>query len=1034
MRSNTLIKQNIRWFKRFWRLVAVATALAVAVIAGSLIVGDSVRHSLERRVLDRLGTTQSVILSSSGYLDTSLASALSGAQGVLMSDGFVLVGGRLVPVTVWGVDDIAPGAAAINTALSREAGISSGEFLVLRLPRNGLIPSGSLFVTEAYSASLRLACAEIRTAAQGGNLSLRNGQVLPYNVFVSRAELCETLETGDKINLILSSETLDTEDLTAAFDPSFAGLSLREAPDGSYEVISDAVFLRDPVVQTLRASDPEPNRLYSYLANTIRLDTQLPGASLGPEVPYSFVTAVDSYDGEPVPDDEIYLTDYTTRRLGARLGDRITITYYVSPGMKQLRTDSVSLRVGKILPLADILADPGLSAEFPGLTDSQRCSDWDSDLPLDMSRITDEDERYWEHYRSAPKAILPYSAVAHAWTTPFGSATALRLMDEPDLSALTPADFGVSVIQPRESGLAAARGGVDFGGLFLALGCFIIFAALLLILNPLTEMIAARRAELDLLASLGYPQKRIGRLLAREAIPVVGWAALIGLAIGLLYAFGVLFLLGNLWKGATHTDGFTIYPSLPTLLISLAAGILLAAGTIALALRRSLKEKQAQAGLVGAQAGRTRSRRAWVWAMVCLGLLVVLPFAARWLGAVVTFVLVGCCWVAAGTLLLADWLSRKPQATAERKSLVRESLHASRGRVLLSFVTLTLGVFIVFAVGLNRQDFSDATKFATGTGSYDWWCETSVPIYYDLTLPESRKHLALTDLSPQAEILQFFRAAGDDASCLNLNKVETPAVLGVDMETFLQHFPVKDLTASDLKADKKALVDETVLLWGMMKQVGDTLHYQDSQGRPVDIEIAGTLPNTIFQGNILIDRTIFAEAWPESTGSEVFLLRSSEQKDAQTVAAALNEYGIRMTRTTERLRQFNSVTDTYLTIFFMLGAIGLLLGLVSFFVIVRKNLAARRPDLEQFAVLGMGEKTAEDLLKRELQPIPLGAIGLGVSGALVSILASFGSVPLLIWILTTVVTALLLGLVSLAVNKAIKAACQEVFDDEITDR
>ena len=1013
MRSSTLIRQNIRWFQRFWRLVAVATALAVAVIAGSLIVGDSVRHSLEQRVLDRLGDTRSVILSGSGYLDAGMVAGSPDARGVLMSDGFVSVGGRLIPVTVWGVDDIAPGKVAVNQPLSREAGIAEGEFLVLRLPHNGLVPSGSLFVTEAYSASLRLACAEIRSAAQGGNLSLRNGQVLPYNVFVSRSELCETLETGDKINLVLSPHIMDNQDLEASFDPAFAGLSLREAPDGSYEVISDAVFLRDPVLQTLRASDPEPNRLFSYLANSIRLDEEA--------IPYSFITALDTYDGEPVPDDEIYLTDYTARRLGARIGDRITVNYYVSPGMKQLRTDSVSLYVGKILPIADILADPGLSADFPGLTDSQRCSDWDSDLPIDMSRITDEDERYWELYRAAPKAILPYSAVAHAWSNPFGSATALRLMDEPDFSVLSPADFGVSVIQPFESGLAAARGGVDFGGLFLALGCFIIFAALLLILNPLTEMIAARRAELDLLSSLGYPQKRIGRLLAREAVPVVGIAALIGLLIGLLYAFGVLFLLGNLWKGATHTDGFTMYPSLPTLLISLAAGILLAAGTIAWALRRSLHPRPAKAQ-------KANTGRARIWALVCLGLLVVLPFTARWLGAVVTFVLVGCCWVAAGTLLLADWLSRKPQATAERKSLVRESLHASRGRVLLSFVTLTLGVFIVFAVGLNRQDFSDATKFPTGTGGYDWWCETSVPIYYALTLPESQRHLALNDLAPEAEILQFFRAAGDDASCLNLNKVETPAVLGVDMETFLRNFPVKDLTANDLRSGRKALVDETVLLWGMMKQVGDTLHYQDNQGRPVDIEIAGTLPNTIFQGNILIDRTIFAEAWPESTGSEVFLLRSSEQQDAQTVAAALNEYGIRMMRTTERLRQFNSVTDTYLTIFFMLGAIGLLLGLVSFFVIVRKNLAARRPDLEQCAVLGIGKQTAEDLLLRELRPVPLAAIGLGVTGALVSILASFGSVPLLIWILTAVVTALLLALVSLAVSRAIRKACSEVYD------
>ena len=40
MRQRQLLYQNIRYFARYYRLVAMAAAITVAVIVGSLVVGD----------------------------------------------------------------------------------------------------------------------------------------------------------------------------------------------------------------------------------------------------------------------------------------------------------------------------------------------------------------------------------------------------------------------------------------------------------------------------------------------------------------------------------------------------------------------------------------------------------------------------------------------------------------------------------------------------------------------------------------------------------------------------------------------------------------------------------------------------------------------------------------------------------------------------------------------------------------------------------------------------------------------------------
>lgn len=157
--------------------------------------------------------------------------------------------------------------------------------------------------------------------------------------------------------------------------------------------------------------------------------------------------------------------------------------------------------------------------------------------------------------------------------------------------------------------------------------------------------------------------------------------------------------------------------------------------------------------------------------------------------------------------------------------------------------SFALATFLVVAIGANRQEmYGEAAKPASGSGGYSHFAETAVPVLYDLNDPQRR----LTEgLDSSYRVVQFHRIAGDDASCLNLNKIENPVILGFDAEalrgrfTFSTHTPELDRSDPWMSLKKQlpgglvpAIADQTVIQWGLMMKVGDTLLYQQETGTP----------------------------------------------------------------------------------------------------------------------------------------------------------------------------------------------------------
>ena len=944
------MKRSRSYYKKFYRLVAVAIAVMTAVLTGSLVLGDSVRGSLMERVSERLGNSETIIQTGTGFLSDSILNneILSDAKGYLLSEGFISSEGKMIPVMVWGTDndslnyDEATLNPQLSTLISNPSPLTPNP-IILHLPSNNLVGSGSLFISQSHATQLRLTVKGIKSAQDGGNILLHNEQVRPLNVFINRQQLAEALGVKGKVNVILSPNNITSDTFYGVWRPEDLGLQFN-----SDSIVGiDRVFLPHSVVETLNPS----TRYLAYFVN-----------SLG-TIPYSFVTATDRLKG-----DETILTDYAAQRMNAHVGDSVTMEYYVSQGgLKKLLTRSHRFRVSGIVPISEFKKQADMiTADFPGLSGVKRCTDWNSDLPIDMSRITKADEDYWTAYRQTPKALVSLDAVGKDWIGSYGVATRV-MCDTARMKLLTPQSFGIAVVHPRIAALDAAQNGTDFGTLFLALGFFIIIAAILLMQNPLSEMYQLRRPEIQLLNALGFSKRQVFRRLFLEAVPVVLVSAPIGVLLGYAYAAVILQLLAGPWSGVVHTDGFAIHANTTTVVLSFILSVILAFVVLALTVRGGQKSKGER------QKAKVKRQRA------------------------------------KGNLQLSTF--------SFQLSTFKYYRHQHR----LSFITLALGVLTVFAVGVNRPDFSHSSESATG--GYQYYGESRIPLQYDLNTAAGRHHLHLDNLPSNLRFLQLPKHTEDEASCMNLNHVEKPSVFGMSLED-MKAFGINisevegvkckvDSVKWNCEADELAnkeeskctipiAVDSDALLWSMMKKVGDTLTYHASDGRKVNVVIAAEYPTGIFHGNAIMPIDCFRQFWPDEMGSRVVLVKEDCQKSkvegsnpspltpnpstlTSTLTTSLSDYGFTLIPSVERLLHFFEVTDTYLRIFLSLGLLGLMLGLVSLLIVIRKNLVARSEEIRLYHALGFPTATIVCMFRCEQLIVPLLAI---ITGAGVCLLIS----------------------------------------------
>ena len=120
---------------------------------------------------------------------------------------------------------------------------------------------------------------------------------------------------------------------------------------------------------------------------------------------------------------KIWLNQWAADDLQAKVGDEIELSYYTVGTMRQLEERTAKFTVGGVIAMDDPRADRTLMPEFPGMTDSEDCADWDTGFPMDLDAIRDKDEDYWDEYKGTPKAFISLASGQEIWSNQIGRAS-----------------------------------------------------------------------------------------------------------------------------------------------------------------------------------------------------------------------------------------------------------------------------------------------------------------------------------------------------------------------------------------------------------------------------------------------------------------------------------------------------------------------------------------------------------------------------------------------------------------------------------
>src|SRR6266851_8309 len=303
MRTATLVRRNLAYFWRPNIAVVLGVATAVSVLAGALVVGDSVRASLRALVLNRLGRTD-IVISGANFFRENLGDELACGQRfttcpLAVFEGLVTheaSGRRASAVQVYGVDErfwqfhgvAAPALPAMSAALADELGSKPGDALLLRVEKPSVIPLESLHSRkEDVGRTLRFTARQPLAASALGEFSLRPQQGPVRAIFVPLGRLARDLGQPGRVNTILvagesAAPPVETR-LHDRFKLEDLGLTVRTLDvrrgvsfESSGGILSDA--LADAALATARKLGLRTEPVYTYLANTIRVGSR--------EIPY----------------------------------------------------------------------------------------------------------------------------------------------------------------------------------------------------------------------------------------------------------------------------------------------------------------------------------------------------------------------------------------------------------------------------------------------------------------------------------------------------------------------------------------------------------------------------------------------------------------------------------------------------------------------------------------------------------------------------------------------------------------------------
>lgn len=994
MRLLHLAWRSLLWYWRTNAAVVLGVALTTAVLSGALSVGDSVRYSLRRLAVERLGATQSV-LASKGFFREALSDAFSPATPLLAMEAFAVQAGsgrRAAGVAVYGVDErfysfhgVPPEAldgrqVLLSPELASDLGAKAGDAVLFRFEEPSSIPREFLQGRrEETGKTIRLTVGQGVSPRALAEFALRPTQAGVRAAFTPLRRLQRDLGLSDKINTVLLGNVPDAEvRLQEAFQLEDVGLSVRTLPDGSAAVEHSSTLLDDPTAKTVldagRSLGLKPARIFTYLATAIRAN--------GRQTPYSLVTATDFHTGGVVAN--AWLAD----DLGLRAGQEIELEYMVWSGDNQIETRTTRLRLDGITPMTGWAMDRDVAPPYPGITGIDSIAGWDPPFPIDLKRVRPKDEDYWKRYRTTPKLWVPLQVGQDLWATRYGKLTSIRFTPGDGRlvkvlhSSINPLQSQF-VIQPvRRQQLDSARGSTDFGQYFLYFSFFVGLAAMLLTALFFRLGVEQRVREIGTLKALGFTPSAVRLTFLWEALALTLVGVLLGLALAGAYAALLVYGLRTWWVDAVGTRLLELRLSLESLLAG-AAGAATASVLATLWGLRALRDatpRGLMSGAAGESAARWRKPAAAISGAAALALLLLsalkaIPAEAGFFGA--GSLLLIALLLAVSIILRHSAVTLSPHpGPAALLRLGARNAGWRPGRSVLSIALIAMAAFLIVSLESFRREPDRAHAGMLVA-------QSQAPLIYDPNTAAGREALSLPAAPPA--VWQLFRLRpGDDVSCLNLYAPSNPGVLGARAD-YLEQNGLQAVNQPPTAGAVPAAVDANSLTYVLHKTLGDEIQIERPGSAPLRFRVVAAPHDSVFQSEIVISETNFVRLFPEISGYRVFLI-SAPSDVTGLLEDALSGYGFDAEPVSRRLASYHRVENTYLSTFQALGSLGMLLGAVGLAAVLLRNALERRRELGLLRALGYSVRSVEWLVLSENLLLLSGGLVIGVISAVLAVL------------------------------------------------
>jgi putative ABC transport system permease protein len=1065
-----LILKSLLFYRRSSVYQAVIVFILAAIITGSLLTGYSVRESLRGSASEHLGNTDFLISTGLRYFDTSLAEKISQLTGercaaILETDGYCQnfsTGTTSLNTKIYGITSgffsfqgsdsvhIPQGSAAINQTLANNLGIHSGDELIIHFRAVTPIPANAPFASsETSSGTVVLKVSQILDTDQTGNFALGISQIVPMNVFINLSDLSTNPGALTKANRLMVENTKDISQvalqgiLKQSVSLADIGLSLRQIEKtGGIELITDRIFIEQEILEEVTAVIPSARPVITYLANNINLN--------GRSTPYSFVAALPGsiYSGIS-SGNNIVINRWLADDLDARVNDTVNMDWYAPLVNGKLEEINGNFIISRIVEMDSIWGDRSLMPEFPGIAGTSSCSEWDAGVPVDLKLIREKDETYWNNFNGTPKAFIDYAKGKELWGSNFGPATSIRFpksltlneIKESLASAFYPERTGFVVSNVRSEAISAASGGVDFSTLFLSLGFFIILSCLILLALSVTLFFDSRKEQVFTYFALGFTNKWIERLLFLETSFIAFAGALPGALAGGLINQMIIKALNSVWSGAVQTKTLGAHFAATPLITGFIITIIICIFLLRIKARLFLlKINKPTTGLYNGHSKR-KNFLFFIISFIISVSLIAASFVFQELSITLSFA--GGAAIFMSLVLLTrhyyigGFINRKKRIT-DQKILSRLYYSFNPSHAVTPVIIIAAGVFAVFITGVNRLDISDQMNEPSGgTGGFLLWCESAVPVKENLNSESGRFEFGLDEENlKDISFVQAKRSSGNDASCLNLNHITAPPLLGIDPSMFIAHGLFS--FASSMKGINKenpwevikrapanntiyGIADQTVLEWGLKISPGDTVILKAENGQTLNIIIVAGLKSSVFQGFVIIGADNLDKFYPSVPGSSVFLVAGDPaltDKYKNVLEDRFTNYGISVMPASERLASFFKVTNTYLSVFTILGAFGMILGVAGLGFILLRNYNHRKREFAAMIATGYSINSLRKIILRDQIQILITGIISGVVSAIIATRPSLMSGSEIPWVLLLImiVSVFLSGLIALSVS------------------